>query len=87
MLGYFFVLFADDKELYGLARTVHHLVQYETADVQGDITVYHFLPVFQYKVAGRDDDKVANQHYPSQCDIPVFIDDSGDNIRSARASV
>ena len=87
MLGYFFVLFADDEELYGLACAVHHLVQYEAANVEGDITVYHFFPVLQHKVAGRNNDKVANQHHPSQRDVSVFIDDSGYNIRTARTSV
>ena len=87
MFGYLFILFADDEELYGLACAVHYLIQYETANVQGDVAVYYFLPVFQYKIAGGDNDEIANQHYPPQCDVSIFIDDSGDNICSARTSI
>lgn len=53
----------------------------------GDVAVYYFFPVFQHEVAGRDDDKVTKQHDPSQCNVPVFVNDSCDNIRSARTSV
>lgn len=33
VLGYLLIFIADNKELYGLAGTVHHLVEHEAAYV------------------------------------------------------
>ena len=85
--GYFIVFLTDDKELHGLPGTVHYLIQNKTANVQGYITVNHLLPIFQHKITGRNDNQVTDQHYTPQRDIPVFIDDGGNDIRSACATI
>ena len=85
--AYLFILAGDDEELDGLARTVHYLVQYEAANIKGHISIYYLFPVFQYEIAGRDNDQVTYQHDSSQSDVAVFVDDSGDDVGSAGTSV
>ena len=85
--GYFIVFLTDDKELYGLPGTVHYLIQNKTANVQGYITVNYLFPILQYKVTGRNDNQVTNQHYTPQRDVTVFVDDGGNDICSTCTTV
>ena len=82
-----FIFVGNDKKLDRLAGAVDHLVDHVSSDKQGHITVNHFLQVVQYKIAGCDDDHIAEHNHASQADIPVFVDNSSNDIRSSRAPV
>ena len=70
-----------------MAGTVDNPVEHDTDDEQGDETEDYPAPVMEYKVTGADDEYITNHDHSSQRYVFVFIDNSGDNIRSARTSV
>ena len=41
----------------------------------------------EYEVTGTDDNHIAKHNHTPQCDVFILMYDSGDNIRSSRASV
>ena len=85
--SYLFILAGYDEELDGLTCTVHYLVEDETANVKGCKSVYYFLPILQNEVTGGNDNHIADQYDSSQGDIPILVDDSGNDVRTAGTSV
>lgn len=85
--GYLGIAVADDKELHRLARTVHHLVEHKAANVECDVAIDHLFPIEQNEIAGGDDDQIAHQHHAPQCDVAILVDDSGNDVRAARAAI
>ena len=41
----------------------------------------------EYEVTGANDNHIAKHNHTSQCDVFILMYDSGNNIRSSRASV
>ena len=83
----FFIMLGDDEELDGLAVAVHNLVEDEAGDEHHHITVNHFFPIVEGKVAGADDDNIAAHDDTSQRNIAIFMYDGRDNICPSRTSI
>ena len=82
-----FVFAGNDKELDGLAGAVDHLVNHISGNKQGHVTINHLLQIVQYKIAGCNNDHITEHNHTPQADIPVFVDNRCNNIRSSRTSV
>ena len=85
--SYLLIFIGYDKELDRLTCAVHYLIEDETANVKCCKSVYHLLPVLQNEITGGNDDHIADQYDSSQGYVPVFVDDSGNDVRTAGASV
>lgn len=85
--SYLLIFIGYDKKLDRLTCAVHYLIEDETANVKCCKSVYHLLPVLQNEITGGNDDHIADQYDSSQGYVPVFVDDGGNDVRTAGASV
>ena len=85
--GYLFVLAREDEELHRLACAVDDIINHDAHDEEHAEAEEHAPPVVEDEIARRDDDDVAIHHHASQRHVLVFIDNPGDDVGAARASV
>lgn len=64
-VGNLFVVFRENKELYGLTGAIYNIVQNETDDKQRYKAKYHSSPVVENEIARTDDDNVTDHNHAS----------------------
>ena len=56
--GDFLVFVGNDAELYGTAHHIDDVIHKKGGNEKIDLTVDHHFPVFQYEIAGSDDNDI-----------------------------
>ena len=64
-VGNLFVVFRENKELYGLTGAIYNIVQNETDDKQRYEAEYHSSPVIENEITRTDDDNVTDHDHAS----------------------
>ncbi len=50
VFSYLFIFIADNKELHGLASTVHHLIEYKTTYIKSNLSHFNFYVIQKYQL-------------------------------------
>ena len=77
----------ENKELYGLAWTVYNIINHNAHNKQYTETKQHPFPVMEYEITGGYDDNITIHHHAAKGYIFIFIDNPGNDIRSAGTSI
>ena len=92
-VGYLLPLLTEDKELYRLPTTVHHIVEHEVLNDHRAEAEHNLVDAFQRvtklrnEQTGANDNEVDERQHRSQRDVSELVDRGGNNVCSACRAV